>query len=114
MNGLVALCGILALLLLVGTAIGLLDRKRFALRWLMVSALLVAINDVLLTRVYGTAPDLLAGSDLNWQGKVLAFAATLAIAAHPMFTWRRVGLRFEQAPGSLRAALPVVLLYCAF
>ena len=114
MNGLVALCGILALLLLVGTAIGLLDRKRFALRWLMVSALLVAINDVLLTRVYGTAPDLLAGSDLNWQGKVLAFAATLAIAAHPMFTWQRVGLRFEQTPGSLRAALPVVLLYCAF
>ena len=114
MNGLVALCGILALLLLLGTAIGLLDRKRFALNWLMVSALLVAINDVLLTRVYGTAPDLLPGSDLNWQGKVLAFAATLAIAAHPMFTWRRVGLRFEQAPGSLRAALPVVLLYCAF
>ena len=59
MNGLVALCGILALLLLLGTAIGLLDRKRFALNWLMVSALLVAINDVLLTRVYGTAPDLL-------------------------------------------------------
>jgi uncharacterized protein len=114
MNGLVALCGILALLLLMGTAIGLLDRKRFALRWLLVAALLVAINDALLTRLYGTAPDLLAGSDLNWQGKLLALVATLAIAAHPSFTWRRVGLTLEHNPGSLRAALPVALLYCAF
>ena len=78
MNGLVALCGILALLLFMGTAIGLLNRKGFALRWLLVAALLVAINDALLTRMYGTAPDLLAGSDLNWQGKALALAATLA------------------------------------
>ena len=113
MNGLIVLCGTLALLLLLGAAIGLLDRERFALRWLLVAALLVAINDALLTRVYGTGPDLLAGSDLNWQGKVLALVATLAIAAHPKLTWRRVGLTLAHAPGSLRAALPVVLLYCA-
>ena len=114
MNGLIALCATLALLLLVGAALGLLDRERFVLRWLLVAALLVAINDALLTRVYGMAPDLLAGSDLNWQGKVLALAATLAIAAHPRFTWCRVGLTLAQAPGSPRAAFPVVLLYCAF
>ena len=114
MNGLIALCGVLALLLLVGTGIGLLNRKGFAPSWLLVAALLVAANDALLTRMYGTVPDLLAGSDWNWQGKVLALVATLAIAAHPMFTWRRVGLTFEQNPGSFRAALPVVLLYCAF
>jgi uncharacterized protein len=114
MNGLIALCGVLALLLLMGTGIGLLNRKGFALRWLLLAALLVAVNDALLTRVYGMAPDLLAGSDLNWQGKVLALAATLAIAAHPMFTWRGVGLTLEHIPGSLRAALPVALLYCTF
>jgi membrane protease YdiL (CAAX protease family) len=114
MNGLIALCGILALLLLLGAAIGMLDRERFVLRWLLVAALLVAINDALLTRVYGTAPDLLAGSDLNWQGKVLALVATLAIAAHRKITWRKVGLTLAHAPGSLRAALPVVLLYCTF
>jgi membrane protease YdiL (CAAX protease family) len=114
MNGLIALCGVLALLLVVAAVLGLLDRERFVLRWLLVAALLVAINDALLTRVYGTAPDLLPGSDLNWQGKVLALVATLAIAAHPRFTWRRVGLTLRHEPGSLRAALPVVLLYCAF
>src|SRR3546814_12225978 len=31
-----------------------------------------------------------------------------------MFGWRRVGLTPAQAPGSLKAALPVLVLYCAF
>lgn len=114
MNGLAALCGLLALLLLTGSAIGGLDRKHFAPRWLLVAALLVAVNDALLTRIYGMAPDLLPGSDLNWQGKALALLATLAIAAHPAFQWRRVGLTLAHIPGSLKAALPVALLYCAF
>lgn len=114
MNGLIGLCGILVLLLLVGGLIGILDRERFAPRWLLIAALLVAINDALLTRVYGTMPNLLPDSDWNWQGKLLAFAATLAIATLPMFGWRRVGLTLAQAPGSLKAALPVLILYCAF
>lgn len=114
MNGLIGLAGILVLLLLVGGFLGLLDRKRFAPRWLLIAALLVAINDALLTRFYGTMPDLLADSDWNWQGKLLALAATLAIATLPIFGWRRVGLTLAQAPGSLKAALPVLVLYCAF
>lgn len=114
MNGLIGISATLLLLLLVGGAIGLLDREHFAPRWLLVAALLVAINDALLTGVYGILPDLLPDSDWNWQGKALALAATLAIAALPMFGWRRVGLTLVQAPGSLRAALPVMLLYCAF
>jgi uncharacterized protein len=113
-NGLIGLAGTLLLLILVGGAIGLLDRKRFVPRWLIIAVLLVAINDGLLTRLYGTIPDLLPDSDLNWQGKLLALAATLAIAALPMFGWRRVGLTLAQAPGSLKAALPVAALYCAF
>jgi uncharacterized protein len=113
-NGLIGLAGTLLLLLLVGGAIGLLDRKRFVPRWLIISALLVAINDGMLTRLYGTIPDLLPDSDLNWQGKLFALAATLAIAALPMFGWRRVGLTLAQAPGSLKAALPVAAVYCAF
>ncbi len=114
MNGLIGLAGTILLLILVGGAIGLLDRQRFAPRWLLVAALLVAINDGLLTRLYGTIPDLLPDADLNWQGKLLALAATLAIAALPMFGWRRVGLTLAQAPGSLKAALPVAAAYCAF
>lgn len=114
MNALIELCGTLLLLLLAGGSIGLLDRERFAPRWLLIAALLVAINDALLTGVYGTMPNLLPDSDWNWQGKLLALVATLAIAALPIFGWRRVGLTLAQAPGSLKSALPVLVLYCAF
>jgi hypothetical protein len=113
-NALIGLFGTLSLLLLAGGLIGILDRRRFAPRWLLLAALLVAINDALLTRFYGTMPNLLAGSDWNWQGKLLALAGSLAIAALPIFGWRRVGLTLAQAPGSLRSAVPVLVLYCAF
>jgi hypothetical protein len=112
-NGLIGISGILLLLLIAGGAIGMADRERFAPRWLMIAALLVAVNDVLLTRGYGLIPDLVGG-EWNWQGKALALLATLAIASLPAFGWRRVGLTLAQAPGSFRAALPVLLLYCGF
>lgn len=113
MNGLIGLGGVLALLLVVGTLIGLTDRTRFSWRWLLVAALLVAVNDALLTGFYGLLPNVIGGA-WNWQGKLLALAATLAIAASPAFGWRRSGLTFVHAPGSLKAALPVAVLYCAF
>jgi uncharacterized protein len=113
MNGLVGLGGTLAILLATGTFIGFFDRKGFAWRWLVVAALLVAINDALLTNLYGLLPDLVGGSR-NWQGKLLALAATLAIAALPAFGWRSSGFALAQAPGSLKAALPVAALYCGF
>lgn len=112
MNGLIGLGGVLALLLVVGTLIGLTDRTRFSWRWLLVAALLVAVNDALLTGFYGLLPNVIGGA-WNWQGKLLALAATLAIAASPAFGWRS-GLTFVHAPGSLKAALPVAVLYCAF
>lgn len=114
MNALIALGATLLLLLIAGGLIGLSDRRHFAPGWLLIAALLVAINDALLTRLYGLIPRLFPDADWNWQGKLLALAATLAIAALPMFGWRRVGLTFRQAPRSLRAALPVLALYCAF
>lgn len=113
MNGLLGLGGTLTILLVAGAVIGLLDRRRFSPRWLVVAALLVAINDACLTRAYGVLPDLIGG-EWNWQGKLLALAATLIIAAMPALGWRRVGLTFSQEPGSLKAAIPVALLYCAF
>lgn len=113
MNGFIGLCGTLALLVMAGGLIGLTDRERFAPRWLLIAALLVALNDVLLTRGYGLLPDLLPVSDWNWQGKIFALAATLAIAALPAFGWRRVGLTLAQAPSSLKPAIPVLVLYCA-
>jgi len=114
MNGVIGLAGILALLLGIGAILGLANRRNFSLRWLLVAALLVAVNDALLTRFYGIMPDLLDGSTRNWQGKLLALATTLAIAAHPAFGWRKAGFTVRQAVGSLEASLPVLALYCAF
>lgn len=113
MNGLIGLGGTLAILLALGAAIGLADRARFAPGWLVIAALLVAINDALLTLGYGVLPDLIGG-EWNWQGKLLALGATLAIAALPAFGWRASGLTLAPAPGSLKAAIPVGALYCAF
>lgn len=113
MNGLISLGGTLALFLALGAVFGLVDRKNFSPRWLLAAALLVAINDALLTRLYGVMPDLLPGSDWAWQGKLLALAATLAIAALPAFGWHSTGITLAQAPGSLKSMLPFTLAYCA-
>lgn len=113
MNGVISLGVTLALFLMLGIAIGCTGRRHFALRWLAVAALIVAINDALLTNIYGWLPDSLGGA-WNWQGKLFALGATLAIAALPMFGWRRCGLTFAQDPGSLKKALLVAALYCAF
>ena len=113
MNGLIALGGIIFLLLAPGGLIGIADRNRFNVRWLLIAALLVAVNDFFLTRGYGLLPTFVHG-EWNWQGKILALVATLAIAALPSFGWRRVGLTLRQRPGSLRAAVPVAALYCVF
>lgn len=113
MNGLISLIGVLVLLLALGGVVGCIDRRRFAPHWLLVGALLVAINDLLLTRVYGLLPDLIGGT-WNWEGKFLALLATLVIAATPAFGWRRIFLTLSQEPGSIKAALPVAMLYCSF
>jgi membrane protease YdiL (CAAX protease family) len=114
MSGLFAILAIIAILLVIGIAIGLVDRRAFSAKWLFVAAGLVFLNDLLLTRAYGLIPSLVPHSEWNWDGKLLALAATLAIAALPAFGWRRVGLTFKQAEGSLKAAIPVTILYCAF
>lgn len=113
MNGLIELAGTLALLLFVGTVLGLADRRNFSVRWLAIAALLVAINDVLLTSGYGLLPNLIQGA-WNWQGKLMALAITIAIAALPAFGFRRVGLTLAHEPGSLKAATPVAAAYCVF
>ena len=113
MDGLMGLGGTLALLALLGAVVGLIDRRHFSPRWLIAAMALVAVNDLLLTRFYGLLPGLIGG-DRNWEGKLLALAATLAIAALPAFGWRRVGLTLAQAPGNLRAVAPIVVVYCLF
>jgi membrane protease YdiL (CAAX protease family) len=113
-NGVITIAAIVALLLLVGLAFGAIRRGCFSFRWLLVAAGLVLLNDFLLTRGYGLLPHLIPGAEWNWEGKLLALAATLIVAALPAFGWRRTGLTLAQAPGSLRTAIPVATLYCLF
>jgi hypothetical protein len=72
MDSLIGIAGVVALLLLVGTAIGVARPRSFSPRWLLIAAGLVVLNDFLLTRGYGLLPRLLPPSDWNWQGKLLA------------------------------------------
>lgn len=114
MNAIIGLSGILGLLLVAGCAAGFADRRNFSLRWLVIAALLVVLNDILLTRGYGELPRLLPASDWNWQGKILALLASLAVAALPYFGWRRIGLSLKQNKDSLWSALLVLSIYIAF
>lgn len=113
MDGIITIGAVVALLLAAGGAIGLAGRRRFAPRWLLVAAGLVLVNDALLTRGYGLVLDVLGG-EWNWQGKLLALVATLAVAALPACGWRAAGLTWRQAPGSLVRCAPVMLAYAAF
>ncbi len=105
-EGLVSVLAICAALLVVGTIAGLIDRRNFVPRWLLVAAVLFLVNDAGLTRVYGLLPDVVGG-EWNWTGKLLALAITLAIATHPAFGWERSGLTLKQNRGSLVPALIV-------
>lgn len=113
MNGLIGLAGTLALLLSLGVALGLADRRNFSAPWLIIAALLVAVNDGLLALGYGWLPDVVGGT-WNWQGKLMALAVTIAMAALPAFGLRQVGLTLSHTAGSLNAAAPVAAAYCGF
>ena len=114
MDALISLAGVLAIVGLVGLLLGWRERKHFRPAWLLAGLVLIAINDLALTNLFGSLPNLFAGSGWNWQGKLLALLLTLAIAALPQFGWKRIGLSLKQRPGSLKTALPVSALYLAF
>ena len=109
MDGLLSIGAILALLLSAGGVIAVLSgRGAVSFRWFLVAAGLVLLNDALLTRVYRLVPDWVGG-DWNWQGKLAALAATLALAALPALGWRASGLTWRQA--HLKGPLVVAALY---
>lgn len=112
MSGIISLAATLAILLILAGAIGLIGRRRIDVRWLAIAVGLVALNDLLLTRFYGLLPRLVGV--WNWEGKVMALAATLAIASLPAFGWRRSGITLRHKPGSLVPCAIVAGLYCAF
>ncbi len=114
MDGIISTLASTAILLGMGGLIGLARWKSVSPKWLGIAGLLIVLNDLALTRLYGYLPDLFTSSSWNWQGKLLALAVTLLVASTPAFGWTRTGLTLKQAPGSIRACLPVMLLYMAF
>lgn len=109
MDDFLSIGAVVALLLAGGAAIALLGgRRSVSFPWLLAAAGLVVLNDALLTRLYRHAPDLVPGY-WNWDGKLMALAATLAIAALPAIGWRASGLTLRQA--DLKAPLVVAGLY---
>lgn len=114
MNSFIGILGILALLLAAGGVIGLTRPSHFSLRWLLISAGLVLLVDFLLTRGYGLLPSLIWGGERNWQGMIVALAATLIVASTPAFGWRAAYLTPVQASGGLKPALLVSALYMGF
>jgi membrane protease YdiL (CAAX protease family) len=112
-DGFIGILGVIALMLGAGVALGLFLPGRVSLRWLLVAAGLVLLNDAMLTNGYGLFPGVLPDSDWNWQGKLLALAASLGVVVSPGFGRREVGLTLLQAPGALKTALAVAGLYVA-
>lgn len=113
-NAMIETVGTLALLILAGVTIGLIDRRNVSFGWLLAAAALLAVNDALLTRGFGLLPNFLPASHWNWQGKIFALVATLMVASLPGFGWRQAGLTLVQAKGSLGSCLVVALLYGLF
>lgn len=113
MDPVISIVSIIAMLIVAGGLIAIGRPGSVDWRWLAIAAALVLLNDLLLTNGYGLIRDVLPGR-WNWQGKILALAATLAIAATPAFGWQHAGIALRQRPGSLRAAVPIALGYCAF
>jgi uncharacterized protein len=110
-DGMIGILGVVALLLGAGVLLGAVLPGRLSLPWLLAAAGLVLLNDLMLTNGYGLFPHLPLGGDWNWQGKILALAASLVVIALPGFGRRETGLTLVQAPGSLKTALPVAGLY---
>src|SRR6186997_2159537 len=93
MDPLISILAIVAIIVGAGALLGLLDRARFRPQWLLLGGLLILLNDAALTNLYGVLPALIPG-EWNWQGKLLALAITLAIAAR--IGWRESGLTLRQ------------------
>jgi membrane protease YdiL (CAAX protease family) len=100
-SALMSIAAPMAIVILLGLAIGLVQRDSFRPVWLLAAAGMILFHDFALTRFWGQfpTPGFLAGTDWNWTGKVLAILATLLIASLPQVGWRRSGITLRQEAG---------------
>lgn len=78
-------------------------RGRVRWLWLATALLLMVAYDVLLTRGYGSIPLDFGASEWNWEGKALAAALSLGVAA--LLGFRRSGVTLRQYRSGWRGAL---------
>lgn len=112
-DGMISIGAVALILLVAGGLLGSVQRGKFSFGWLLLAAGLVVLNDALLTNLYHHLPHFLPHSGWNWQGKLLALAATLIIASVPAFGWKKAGLTLRQDRKGLRPAIVVALIVCA-
>ena len=113
-DSLIGIAGVVFILLGLGGIFGLVFRKTFSWKWLLIAACLVVLNDFFLTRGYGLIPKLLEHVNWNWQGKIMALIASLSLAALPAFGWGASGITLTQKRGHLISVVVVALVYCGF
>ncbi len=85
-------------------------RRDFRVQWFIAALLLYVIYEAFLTRGFWALPALFPDARWNWTGKSLALASTLAIAALPVFGWRRIGLTLTQRDKSWPAFVLLAVL----
>ncbi len=86
-------------------------RGRVRWLWLATALLLMVAYDALLTRGYGHLPLDFGASPWNWEGKALAAALSLGVAA--LLGLRRSGVTLRQHRTGLRGALALSALLVA-
>lgn len=96
-----------AFLYVLGAAVALVWRDSVHWRWLAAAAGMLVLNDVLLTQAYGLLPSLWPAARHNWDGKLLALAGTVLMAAARPLGWTASGLTIAHEAGSLRSAITV-------
>lgn len=99
-------------MVLAAGAIAAADRVGVKPKWLLIALLLHLVHEAFLTRFWWQFATPLDGA-WNWSGKIMALAATLAIAALPAFGWRRTGLTSRQGASSGPAWL-LAGAYCLY
>lgn len=100
--------GWVAIAAILGLMGAVVARGRIGWGWLAAALVSTAVYDALLTRGFGHIPLDFGPSAWNWEGKALAIAFSLALAALPFIGWRRAGLTLAQD----RKGLPGALVLC--
>lgn len=101
--------------LLLGLVAVKLSGRPVSIKPILISVLVIVVYLTLITKAMGLIPEpaFLPPHKLNWYGKILAIAGTLAmIALLPGVNFKAVGFTFKQNEGSLGPVLVTAVVTC--